>query len=179
MRREELRLRTRRLAVCALLVALGEVILALGALTGVADLSAVALTAFFVVYTVIEMKQGYAWSVWLVTAGLAWLLIPAKETALLYTALGYYPLVKRLAERLRRIPEWIVKIVWVGASGAAALAISHYLLTPEANNENRLRLPIIALFAVVALAAFIVYDILLTRLITIYLVRWRDRFRIR
>lgn len=177
MRNENRSLRTKRLAVSALLIALGEAILALGALTGVADLSAVALAACFPVYAAIEMKPGYASAVWFVTAGLGWLILPVKDTALIYTALGYYALVKRAAERIPRVWEWVVKLLWVSASGAAVLLISHYLLTPGVAWESRVWL--ILLFGFAALAAFLLYDVLLTRLITIYLYKWRRRFGIR
>ena len=177
MRSEDLKLRTKRLAVSALLIALAEVILALGAVSGIADLTAVAVAACFPVYAAIEMTSGYAWSIWFATSGLAWLLLPVKETALLYTALGYYALIKRAAERLPRVGEWLLKLLWVSASGAAVLLVSHYLLTPGADAESRLWM--IALFGVAALGAFFLYDVLLTRLITLYLVKWRERFRIR
>ena len=75
---------TRRLAVSAMLAALGVVLLWLGALVEVLDLSVAVLASMLAVFAVIEMGRRYAVLVYVVTALLSLLLLPVKTSALVY-----------------------------------------------------------------------------------------------
>ena len=172
MKRSDLRRRTLALTISALLSALGVILLALGSLLETVDLSVAALASFFVIYAVIELKGAYPWMMWIVTAGLAWLLLPQKSPALFYTLIGFYPILKEKAERLHPVLSWVVKLVCFHLEGLLAYLGFRFLLTASSVET---RVWMLALFYLLALACFILYDLVLSRLITFYLVKLRSR----
>ena len=177
MRSEKMRRRTICLTLSALLAALGVVLLALGSLFETLDISVAALASFFCIYAVIEMRGAYPWMIWVVTSGLAFLLLPQKSPALFYLFLGHYPMVKALTERLPRAVSWVVKLVWLHLSGALAFVAARFLLAPGAEWDPRVWYW--AVLYVCAVGGFILFDIVLTRLITLYLVRLQKRLGIK
>ena len=172
MKRKDLRRRTRALTISALLSALGVILLALGSLLETIDLSVAALASFFVVYAVIELKGAYPWMMWVVTAGLAWLLLPQKSPALFYTLIGFYPILKEKTERFRPILSWVLKLVFFHLSALLAYLGFRFLLTSSAVET---RLWMLALFYLLTLVCFVLYDIALSRLITFYFAKLRSR----
>ena len=164
---------TRALTLSAVLCALGVILLALGSLLQVLDLTMAALASVLVIFCVIELGGKYPYLVFAVTALLSMILVPYKTAPLVYACFaGYYPILKAILEgHLPRFWCWVLKLLFFNA----ALALALYLA--------------IAVFAVFALPItwyyilsplltplFVVYDIALTRLITVYLHRWRHRF---
>ena len=165
---------TRALTVSAILCALGVILLALGALLQVLDITMAALASFLVIFAVIELGGKYPFLIYTVTALLAMLLVPYKTAPLMYLCFaGYYPLLKAALEgHLPKIWAWVLKLLAFNA----ALALTVFLAVK-----------IFAAFTVPAVwyyyllpvcsAVFVLYDIALTRVITAYLLRWRHRFR--
>ena len=173
MKRDQIRRRTKCLTVSALLAALGVAVLLLGSLFDSLDLTVAAFASFFCVYAVIELRGWYPWAVWVVTSGLAFLLLPQKSPALFYLLLGFYPIVKALVERLPRVAAWVIKFVWLHASGALIWLGFRFLLAPNAEPESRPWM--LAVFYLAILFCFVLYDIALTRLITFYLLKLKGR----
>ena len=104
------RLPTKYLTVSAMLVALGVILLGIGALVNVLDLTVAALTSLLCIWAVIEMGGVYPWIIWGLTAFLSILLLPQKTPGFFYLFIGIYPMLKQKLERLPRVPEWILKI---------------------------------------------------------------------
>ena len=176
MKREEMRRRTKCLTISALLSALGVILLAVGSLLDVMDLSVAAIASLFCIYAVIEMGGGYPWMIWAVTCGLAWLLLPQKSPALFYLLIGFYPILKELFEKLRPVSGWILKILYFHVALALVWLGFRFLLTPGVSLPKpwyRILLYVAALFC------FVLYDVLLTRLITFYLLKLRGRLGIK
>lgn len=171
--------KTNKIAISALLAAFGVVILYLGALIDVIDLSAAILASFLILFCVAEMGYSVALSVWLVTALLSLLLLPNKAPALFYTALfGYMPVTKFLFERLGKRISWIPKLLLFNAAAVAVGYFGWELL--GFTTENRFGLSagwMIAAYLVLANAVFIVCDILYTRLVWIYMKKIRNKIR--
>jgi hypothetical protein len=170
-RNKQQRCRTKRLAICAMLSSLGVVILYVGALLEVLELCVVALAALLIVPIVIEYGRGYPWGVYLATAVLALLLLPQKMPGVIYLLFGCYPIAKAYLERL---PRWVclllkqvifvvIEIVMVMASNAILGAQD----MPLWYNATLLVLGFITLH---------LFDIALTKLITLYLRKYRMRF---
>ncbi len=172
MKPKNLRRRTIALTVSAMLSALGVVLLALGSLLETVDLSVSALASFFVVYAVIELKGAYPWMMWIVTAGLAWLLLPQKSPALFYTLIGFYPILKEKAERFRPVLSWVLKLICFHLSGLLAYLGLRFLLT---TSDLETRPWMLAVLYLLALACFILYDIALSRIISFYFAKLRSR----
>ena len=171
--RYEARRRTHRLAVCAVLIALGVVVIMLGSLVDVLDLCTAAMVALLCVAVKIEYGQGYPWAVWAATALLALLLAPQKGAALVYLAFGYYPILKAYIERLPRVASAAVK-----CGLFVLIEVVMITLTDLVTGADEVVPP--AMYAAVYVMGFVtlwLYDILVTRLVTRYLLRWRERIK--
>ena len=66
------------LTVSAMLCALSVIILGLGAVIEVLDISVAVIASLFVVYAIIEIGGAYPWLIWIVTSIIALLLLPLK-----------------------------------------------------------------------------------------------------
>ena len=171
--------KTTRITLCALLAALGVVILYLGALVNVLDISVSILASFLILFCVAEIGYSWAAAVWLLTAILSLLLLPNKAPALLYTALfGYMPVTKFLFERLGKWVAWIPKLVLFNAAAVTVGYFGWELL--GFTTENRFGLSVgwmMAAYLILANVVFIVCDVLYTRLVLIYLKKYRNKIR--
>ena len=173
-----IRKQTKYLTVSAMLCALGVIFLALGAFIEVLDITTAVMASLLCVYAVIEMGGGYPWGVWIVTSILSLLLLPVKTPALFYALLaGFYPILKEKLERLKRPLAFLLKLAVFHLSlGAIVLLLS--LFFPEQLVFDGMEWLPIAMYAL-CVVTFILYDVALTRVITVYLVRLRPRFRIK
>jgi len=165
----------KRLTVSAMLVALGVVVLWLGSMVDVLSISMAVIASLFGVFALLEYGKGTPWLVFAATGILSLLLLPRKEPAVLYVLFfGYYPILKALLERKRPLVAWILKELLFHAALILLLLLSRWLLLGGASE------PIFYTVATVLLAeiAFPLYDVALTRLIVLYLRKWRDRLRI-
>ena len=171
--RYERRRRTRRMSVCAVLIALGVVIITLGSLIDVLDLCTAAIVALLCVMVKIEYGGGYPWAVYLATATLALLLAPQKGAALVYAAFGYYPILKAYIERLPRYGSAAVKSLVFLLCEVVMIS-----LTDLVTGADELLSPTfyVALYALGFVTLWL-YDILVTRLVTRYVLQWRARIQ--
>ena len=163
---------TKKLTVTALLSALSVVLLTLGSLLEVLDLSMAAIVSCFAVFLRIELGGAYPYLFWLATSAISLLLLPASSAALLFLALGLYPITKARIERLSPTLGWILKLLICALVLTAFVVLAKFVfLLPDAIFSGWL-LPV---FLVIAFAAFILYDIALSRLIVYYSFRIRPR----
>ena len=164
----------KKLTLAAMLCGLSMVLLYLGSLFELFDISMVAIASLFVVFAHIELGHPYQWLVYAATATLAWILIPDKFAALLYTlAGGLYPILKAYAERLPRLFSAAVKaLCFAGIYALSMLLIRRLGLLPT--QAGRALSILYILFCAVCFAA---YDLMLSTCIYIYMTRLRRRFR--
>ena len=155
-----------------MLSALGVIVLALGSVFQTLDLTTAALAAFFCIYAVIEMGGAYPWMIWAVTALLGLILLPQKSPAIMFLFIGCYPILKEKYEKKKTWLCWTLKIV------TFSLMAVLFLLTVRIFFPDELILSrpwmLIASYAV-ALVTFVVYDYALSKVITLYLLRLRER----
>ena len=165
---------TRRLTVCAICCALGVVIMSVGSFFESLDLLSVAFAAMLIVMVVIEIGGIWPWMVFAAT-GLLSLLLPLKLAAVFYLVfIGYYPIVKEKIEKLRgRFARWSVKLaLFLAALTAGVFITRRFLLVPDVGFVWYVGLYVLGTLA------FVLFDIALTRLITVYIRVWRRRLRI-
>lgn len=165
---------TKKITLIAMLAALSVALLYVGSFIEVLDLSVAVLASLLCIVAVIEYGHGTAWALFALSAILSLLILPNKMPAIVYTAFfGYYPIIKeKLEKHLRKWLSWIVKIVIFNAAILLMLMASKYLLT--ANAEA----PVFdILFIALAEVTLVIYDIALTRVITLYIFKIRKRFK--
>ena len=176
--RERISKKTKYLTVSAMLAALGVLILAIGSFFEVLDISVAVIASLLAVYAVIEIGGAYPWLIWLVTSVLSLLLLPQKTPAIFYAVfLGYYPILKEKLEKLRTWLSLVCKLVSFHLALGLIVLILRLFLPSQLEMGGLSWMPI--LLYVASLVCFLVYDVALTRLITYYLLRLRNRFRIR
>ncbi|MBR0113176.1 MAG: hypothetical protein IJM02_05475 [Clostridia bacterium] len=138
-----------------------------------------ALAGALIIVMVIETNKTWAFGVYSVISILAFFLVPEKEVAVMYIAFfGYYPIIKALIEaHIPAVPAWILKVL----SFLTTITVSYYLmiklmgLTLDELEEHGMWGAVMLLG--IGAFAFVFYDIALTRLITLYLKKWRKHFK--
>ena len=157
-----------------MLCALGVVLLLLGSVIEVMDIAMAALASLLCIFAVIEYGGAAPWLVFSVTGVLSLILLPNKTPAAMYVVfLGYYPIIKEKLERFKKPIAWVLKEVIFNIALIALFFIVKFLLMPNASEPLMIYVIAFVLFEI----AFVLYDIALTRLITLYILRLRDRFK--
>ena len=157
-----------------MLSALGVVILFIGSVVDVMDVSMAVIASLLCVIAVIEYGGGAPWLVWAVTGVLSLILLPQKTPAAMYVIFfGYYPIIKEKLEKLNRAVSWVLKEVIFNVALVLMLISSKLLMT--AGSAEPIHVYII--LAVLAEIAFPLYDVAMTRLISFYIVKLRSRFK--
>lgn len=167
MKRGELK----KLALSAVLCALSVVLVLIGGLFDIFDITAAALASGAVAFAVIELKGKYPILIFLVTAALSLVLFATSTAAIYYAAfLGYYPTLKPLLERLPKGLRFFAKLLLLCAAVTLLLLFARWVfLAPE----TVLSAPVIALLYACVILFFLVYDKAITVLETAY----RKHFR--
>lgn len=168
--RAETTRRTVRLAVTAFMAALSFVVLFLGVSLGIADLSALMISSFGVVFCLLEMGGCYPYLVWLVTSALAFILLPDKLVFFEYFLFaGIYPVIKFRAARCRPVIGWVIKLASFNAALCACAVISVYVLGLPAD----VGLSLGGLLYLVGNVLFVLYDMALSSVSAFYILRLR------
>lgn len=166
----------RKLTTCAMLSALGVVLLWLGSVIEVVDISMAVVASLFCVFAVIEYGGSAPWLVFAVTGVLSVILLPQKTPAVMYVLFfGYYPIIKEKLERLPLALAWLWKEVIFNVALILLLVLSRWLLM----GAEASALLLYVAFGLLAEIVFPIYDVALTRLISLYCYKLRSRFRIR
>ncbi len=164
---------TKQLTVCAMLSALGVVLLYFGSIVEVVDLSMAVVASVACIFAVIEYGKSAPWLVFGVTSVLALILLPNKSGAVMYTLFfGYYPILKEKFEKKGRTLCYIFKeLVFNIALVLILVCMKLMLIIPD------VPLVMLGIGIVLCEAVFVLYDIALTRLISLYVYRIRKRFK--
>ena len=166
-----------KLTLSGVFSALALVLLLLTA-APVATVGTAALAAVCGIPVVAEAGRRAGWLHCIAVAVLAWLLNPAAEGNLLYTAFfGWYTVFKAWLEQknLPRSAEWTAKIAAFLAAMAMGGAVGYYLLMPAL--PTWLAGWMLPVGAVVLTVVFVVYDRCLTGLVGMYFTRLHPTLR--
>lgn len=176
--RDRIRKRTKFLTVSAMICAISVIILSFGSLIEVLDITTAVFASLLCIYAVIELGGAYPWLIWIVTSLLSLLLLPQKTPALFYALFaGFYPILKEKLEKLKKPVSYILKLLVFHLSLAAIVAGLRLFFPADLDMGSFWWMPI-ALY-IMCLTCFLMYDFALSKLITFYLIRLRQKFRIR
>lgn len=154
--------------------ALSVVLLYLGALAEMLDLSVAALASFAVVFAVIELGGAYPYLIWACVSALSLLILPVKFPALVYLLFaGVYPILKSKFERLRPVLSWALKILVFELALLLLYLLSRFVFMIE-----DMPFAFDLLFFALANAAFVLYDVAMSKIILLYVVKLRKRLKI-
>ncbi len=145
-----------------------------------------AMAGMLTMFCVVELNRKWSIGVYTAVSLISLLLVPNKEAAIMYVAFfGYYPIVKSVLEsKLPKIPEYICKFLIFNLSVICAYAVLIKLLgmpfdelmgiTEDDGLLKRFAVPVMLLLGNLV---FIVFDIALTRIVTVYLRVWQKKFK--
>lgn len=181
--------KTKKLTLGAVLCALGVVLLSIGSLIQTVDLSAAALASFLCIFAVIELGGAYPWAIYVITGLLAVVLTPFGMAGWFYIAFfGYYPMIKEKVERLSRPVSWVIKMITLNVALFICVVISYFLLFASSGkglldafvlmfgDGEATEIFAIAMLVLVNVV-FVIYDIALTSVISLYINRLRHRLK--
>ena len=177
---------TRRIATCGVFCALAVVMLGLGAVIEVLDITAAAFAALILLPILLTYGGKYAGLSYAVTATLGVLLMPQSLSAWMYAGLtGFYPMVKQRLDRLPRVLGWAVKLLLLTAVLLLYMAIFFFIMLGGEGSFTDAFFagfgeadePPVMAWAVVGLSVFtfVLFDLLIDRLLVIYYIRWKKR----
>ena len=157
------------------MVALGTVLMRLGVMIEVLDLTVCALVSLMVVFIYLEIGSYYPWLVWICTT-IATALTGAGIVAVEYfLVFGIYPLLKSYVERL---PKWswiLVKLAFINSIIWILFLISEYILGMNFFGEET---PVMVVVVYVLMnVAFIAYDLFLTTMVRFYYIKVRPKIK--
>ena len=164
----------RALTLSSVLAALSVLLLFLGSLFDVTDLAAVMVASFFVTLVLIECRGAWPWLLYIVVSVLSFLLFPGRFVTLEYVFFGgIWPILKYWFERLPRLPSFLLKLLVGNGLALAAAWLGLKFFGLEIPDAIWLRVVAVLMWE----AVLILYDFLLTRLIVLWCVKYRSRFR--
>ena len=157
---------SRRMALGGVLAALGTGIMLLGGVIPAATFCCPVLASLALVPMREEAGARWAYLVWAATAILSLILSPDKESALLYAALGYYPVLKPKLDRLPGFRRLVCKLALYNAAVCASYALMLFVLRMDALRQEFFSEGKWMLLALLlgGNAVFILYDLLLNRI---------------
>ncbi len=175
--------RTKILTLSAALVALSVVLMFLGSLVEVLDLVMLFVASLFLAFAVIEFGGGWPWMIYAATSVIGVLILPNKFVVCEYAVVvGLLPMLKSYFEKLPRVAGALLKYLSFNLLFGGAVALFYLVLGMPYAAVTVFSLTIPAYFVPVVLFAlgnlcYFCYDILLTRMITLYYFKFRDRIR--
>lgn len=162
----------KKVAYGAVFTALGVILLSAGVLLESLDASLAVAASMLITVAVIEFQSGFSLGIWLAVSLLSLILFPLNSAAWLFGLfLGWYPVFKKRIEQIHYVLAWSVKLSAFNVSAVAYwFVFTKVLMLPF--EETGL---LLGLLWIGANAVFVIYDLVLTRMITIYIFRLRSR----
>ncbi|GHU38794.1 hypothetical protein FACS1894105_13080 [Clostridia bacterium] len=176
-------LKIKKLPLSSILAALCVVALAIPSVIPTITYAASFLAGLIVIMSVIEIRGYYPILIYLTSSLIAVLILPNKNPAVLFALIfGVYPIFKAYIERYHPVLAYAVKIsafnVWMTASlfilkqaVSGGFEINYGTIFDKAFESVTFGL----IFYAVANAVFIAYDIALTYMTTMYIVKLRPK----
>lgn len=166
------RKRIKAVTFSGLAIALIVVFLFIASIIDILDYTVSALCGLIVTFILVEFSAGYAISVYAGASILAILMVPNKINVILFIAFcGWYPFIKRYLEKAREPFGTLLKFAVFNASVIAIYFFMRKILLIE----YTLTVVDIVLY-LVCNVAFFIYDVLITKLIWLYVHKYRNKF---
>ena len=161
--------KSKKIALCAILSAFSVLMLFVGAVFDVLSMTMVAIASMFVVVVMIEVGDLYPFLTWGVTSALSMILLPNKLPAILYLLFGgLYPIAKERFERLHYVIAWILKLSYINTALIFVVIATRYIFYLNDSSVD-FTVP----FILLGNLALILYDIALSKIILLYIVKIR------
>ena len=172
---------TKKLTVSATVVALGVVFMLIGAVFEPLDLAAACIASVLVAFVFAEIGGAYPYLVWLCTSLISAIVYFAGIMWVAYLfVFGIYPIIKAYIERTAHALWLPLKLCFAALSFSVLYVVTVFVLGVPLISEELFGMPpwvIYLLTALVALAAFVMYDFYLTAAIRLYYYKLRKKIQ--
>lgn len=169
---------TKSLAFCGILSALSVVIM-LTTLIPYLDFSIPVIASCLIAVIMIEINFRWAILSYFTVSALSLLLCNNKEAAMMYVGIfGFYPVIKALCEsKIKiRLVEYLLKFLYFNIAIALSYAIIIYIFSIPFEGLEDLGKFAIPIILTVLNGMFILYDIALSRVISLYIIKFKGKF---
>lgn len=138
-----------------------------------------AIAGVLLILVVIEVDKKWATGVYVVVGVLSMFFVADKEAAVMYVMFfGYYSILKAVIEgKLNKVVSWIVKILVFNITMILAFLIVTYVFKIPFDDMNKFGKWSVWILLLMGNFVFLVYDVLLSRLITLYMLRLHKSFK--
>ena len=169
--------RSRRIALCAMISALALIFLFASYLPYLL-IAAPAFAGFLFAILTIEINRKWAVGAFCATA-LMTLLFCEKESAILFVFFfGYYPILKGKLEQLpSRILEYFLKFTLFNFSIVSGYLVLIFLFSIPAASFGFTGIGMLAILLICANIVMLVYDVALSRMISVYWVKLHPKLK--
>ena len=169
-------MKSKQMALCGLLTALAVTLLLLGGIIPLATFCAPMLAMAVLLPILEEFGPGAAATAWGAATILALLLVPDRETALVFVFFGWYPILRPRLNRLPgRLPRLLAKLAVYGAVTVLLYGLVLRLMGLTADLLAGTRL-MNGLLLVLGSITFLALDRVLERLTVLWYRKLRKRF---
>lgn len=123
---------------------------------------------------IVIMKKTFsnacAWFVYIGTGIISFILVPDKETVLMYVLFfGYYPIIKSGLDRIKfKTVKILIKFIIFNIAVCAVEVIAYFVFGIPFFEEGNFSVAMIVVFAVLMNIVFVLYDLLLKKFLFIY-----------
>lgn len=163
---------SKKISFSSIMCALSVIMLFIGSVIEVVDITSAAMASFVVVVTMIELGSYYPVLLYFATSVLSFLLLPNKLVVFMYMLFfGFYPILKRYIERLKPISCIAAKFLVFNAIIFVYCFLAEELLLAEVGN---VKIYLIILLNVICFTL----DFALTLFVTAYVKKFRRVLRI-
>jgi len=140
--------------------------------------AAPAIAGCLLIFIVIEADFRWALAVYVIVSIISFMF--EKEAAVFFILFfGYYPIIKSFLERTKsRIIEWVLKLLIFNAAVISGYFLAMAFLGIDTNDIEILKKYGEPILLVLANFAFLLYDICVSRMVTIYVLKLRSRLRL-
>ena len=158
-----------------MLASLGVVILYVGSLVELLDISVACIASFIILFCVAELGYASSFAVYAIISVLSFIILPNKWVAAYFTFFfGLMPITKKIYEKTGKIISWILKLLTFNAE----LVAFYFIFSALDFFEETEFIGIMLIAALIMLnIVFVLVDILYGRFRAIYDVRFRHRIR--
>lgn len=168
--------KSKRMALCGMMVALAIVIMLMGGVIPLATFCCPVLASLALIPVLMESGRKWTLMAYAATAVLGLMLSPDKESALLFAFLGYYPALKPGLDRISRKPLRIIAKLGIFNLAAGAMLFSiAFVLRMDVVMAEYAAMGLIGgiLFAILANITMLLYDRMVVIMAVVYLKKFR------
>ena len=166
------------MAFCGIITALCTLLMFLTGLIPIGTYALPALAGILMIPIVIEMGAAWAWPVYIASSLLSLLLAGDKEAAvLLVVFFGYYPILKSIFERARRVLSYLLKFAVFNGSMVLGYFLSIWVLGVPKDSFIVFGVNLPAAFLIAGNIVFILYDYAVSALVATYFQRFHKFVR--